>query len=166
LPLEQAHIIPWNESHEHRVVNLIALCANCHARADGEKWGVKVLSKYKKDPCILARKNNAPENSAAHMVQLVEMLVQKSIKEMAKHSPELASAVAAYTNEPGRVDVVSIEPAKSSRVILSLPKEGAEKLLAGFARKDPLLSAFLEDFELLDVRPLTTNELAAKPIPT
>ena len=41
---------------------------------------MKVLGKYKKDPCILARKNNAPENSAAHMVQLVEMLIQKSFK--------------------------------------------------------------------------------------
>ena len=83
---------------------------------------------------------------------------------MAKHSPELASAVAAYTDEPGRVDVVSVEPANSSRVILRLPKQGAEKLLAGFARKDPVLSAFLEDFGLLDARPLTANEPAAKPI--
>jgi superfamily II DNA or RNA helicase len=165
LPLEQAHIIPWSESHEHSVVNLIALCANCHTRADKETWGVKMLEKYKKNPCILARKNNAPEISAAHMEQLVEMLVQKSFKEIAKHSPELASAVAAYTNEPGRVDLVSIEPANSSRVILRLPKQGAEKLVEGFARKDPLLSAFLEDFELLDIRLLTGNEPAAEEFP-
>ncbi len=158
LPLEQAHIIAWNESHEHSVENLIALCANCHSRADGEKWGVKVLGKYKKDPCILARKNNAPENSGAHIVQLVEMLVQKSIKEMTSQSRLFASAVAAYTDEPGRVDVVAVESANSSRVIVRLPRRGAEKLLAGFARKDPLLFAFLEDFELLDARPLTPSK--------
>ena len=47
LPLEQAHVIPWKESHEHSVADLIALCANCHSRADGEKWGVKVFRQYK-----------------------------------------------------------------------------------------------------------------------
>jgi type I restriction enzyme R subunit len=75
LPLEQAHVVPWSETHEHSVANLIALCANCHSRADGEKWGAQMLRKYKDNPCILARKSNAPESSAAHMVQLLEMLV-------------------------------------------------------------------------------------------
>jgi type I restriction enzyme R subunit len=69
LPLEQAHVIPWNESHEHSVQNLIALCANCHARADREKWGVEVLRQYKNNPCILARKSNAPAGTDAHLVQ-------------------------------------------------------------------------------------------------
>src|SRR6059036_210 len=82
LPLEQAHVIPWSESREHSIANLIALCANCHSRADGEKWGVKVLRQYKNSPCILARKTNAPEGSAAHMVQLLETLVQKRFEEM------------------------------------------------------------------------------------
>lgn len=27
------HIIPWEECHEHRYENLIALCPNCHRRA-------------------------------------------------------------------------------------------------------------------------------------
>src|SRR2546423_4716386 len=61
LPLEQAHIIPWSESHERSVANLVAFCANCRSRADQEKWGVKVLRKYKHDPCILGCKSNAPE---------------------------------------------------------------------------------------------------------
>jgi len=154
LPLEEAHVIPWNESHEPSVANLIALCANCHSRADGEKWGVKVLRQYKNNPCILSRKSNAPEGSAAHLVQLVEMLVQKRFEEMALRSPELGSSVAAYTETPGKVKVISVEPANSSRVVLSLPREAAQKLLAGFQRRDPLLLAFLDDFEVLAVRSL------------
>src|SRR5438105_8207106 len=76
LPLQQAHVIPWHESHEHSVANLVALCANCHSRADRERWGAKALREYKKNPCILARKSNAPEPSEAHLVELIEMLVQ------------------------------------------------------------------------------------------
>jgi len=159
LPLEQAHVIPWNESHEHSVANLIALCPNCHTRADGEKWGVETLRKYKDNPCILARKSNEPEGTDAHLVQLVEMLVQKKVEEMMLRSSELGSAVAAYTTAPGEVKVISIGPANSCRVVLSLPREAAQKLLAGFQRRDPLLRAFLDDFELLAVRLLEHPQL-------
>src|SRR5271170_6941519 len=53
-PLEKAHIIPWSESHDHSVENLIALCANCHERADHEHWGESYLRRYKQNPCALA----------------------------------------------------------------------------------------------------------------
>lgn len=154
LPLEQAHVIPWNKSHEHSVANLIALCANCHSRADGEKWGVKVLREYKVNPCILARKSNVPEGSAAHLVELVEMLIQTKFEEMILRSAELASSVASYTETPEKVKVILVEPANSSRVVLSLPTRAAQKLMVGFQRRDPLLLAFLDDFELLSVRTL------------
>src|SRR5215813_14856426 len=90
LPLEQAHIIPWNKVRVHNLANLIALCANCHSRADNEKWGVKTLHKYKTIPCILARKSNAPDGTNAHVVQLIEMLIDKKFEEMIERSPELA----------------------------------------------------------------------------
>src|SRR5262245_49692009 len=80
LPLEQAHVVPWHDSHEHSVANLIALCANCHSRADGEKWGAAVLRQYKENPCILARKGNAPEQAGTHLSQLVEILVEKKFE--------------------------------------------------------------------------------------
>lgn len=165
LPLEQAYVVPWNESHEHSVANLIVLCANCHSRADGEKWGVKVLRQYKNDPCILARRSNAPEGSAAHLVQLVETLVQKKVEEMMLRSSELGSAVAAYTSAPGMVNVISVEPANSSRVVISLPRRAAQKFLAGFQRRDPLLLAFLDDFELLAVRSLSQSRAIAHTAP-
>jgi type I restriction enzyme R subunit len=50
-PLEKAHIISWSKSHDHSLENLIALCANCHERADKEGWGVDTLRRYKLNPC-------------------------------------------------------------------------------------------------------------------
>src|SRR5689334_17488346 len=52
-PLERAHIIPWHKSKEYKAEDLICLCANCHARADMEKWSEKSLREYKKRPWIL-----------------------------------------------------------------------------------------------------------------
>src|SRR3989338_6108905 len=151
LPLEQAHVIPWNKSREHSVANLIALCANCHSRADNEKWGIETLRKYKKDPCILAQKSNAPNETNAHLVQLIEMLVNKKIEEMVKRSDELASIVAAYTKAPCQVRVESVEPANSCKVVIQLPASAGQRLIRGFEEKDPLLRAFLDDIELLAV---------------
>ena len=54
-PLERAHIIPWHKSREHKSEDLICLCANCHQRADLEKWGEKTLKEYKRRPWVLRR---------------------------------------------------------------------------------------------------------------
>src|SRR5688572_24335276 len=54
-PLERAHIIPWCESREHSVENLICLCAGCHQRADLENWGPRTLREYKRRPWILRK---------------------------------------------------------------------------------------------------------------
>src|SRR5262245_60199518 len=53
-PLEKAHIIPWCQTQDDSEPNLIALCANCHERADNEKWGASYLRRYKQNPCALA----------------------------------------------------------------------------------------------------------------
>lgn len=54
-PLERAHIIPWRRSRTHRTEDLICLCANCHQRADTEKWGEKTLRVYKQRPWVQRR---------------------------------------------------------------------------------------------------------------
>ncbi len=166
LPLEQAHVIPWSKSHDHSVANLIALCAGCHARADGEKWGVPVLRKYKENPCILARKSNAPEGTNAHLVQLLEILVKKEVAEMGRRAPELASCLAAYAGRPGEVEVVSVEPANSSKIVLRTTKIASERILAGFKANDPLLAAFVDDFHLLGVHTLLPTPSAGARNPT
>jgi superfamily II DNA or RNA helicase len=162
LPLEQAHVIPWSASHEHSVANLIALCANCHARADDEDWGPDVLRKYKENPCILARKNNAPEGTLDHMLQHLEALVDKKFEEMNGRVNELTSSLAAYTHSPGQVKALSVEPTNSSRVVLQLPSDAADELMRAFQENDPLLLAFLDDFRLLALRRLDTRILRSE----
>jgi hypothetical protein len=41
------HIIPWAQCHEHTFENLIALCPNCHRRADAGEIDRKALAMYK-----------------------------------------------------------------------------------------------------------------------
>src|SRR3989338_9625913 len=41
------HIIPWATCKEHAYENLIALCPNCHKRADENKIDRKSLKMYK-----------------------------------------------------------------------------------------------------------------------
>ena len=41
------HIVPWAQCQTHEYDNLIALCANCHRRADAGKIDRKSLKLYK-----------------------------------------------------------------------------------------------------------------------
>jgi hypothetical protein len=57
-PLEKAHIIPWRKSKSHSPKDLICLCANCHTRADKEKWGTKSLRQLKRIPWVLRKRES------------------------------------------------------------------------------------------------------------
>lgn len=70
-PLERAHIIPWHKSKEHKVEDLICLCASCHERADLENWGEKTLREYKRRPWVL-RQGQA--DAKADMISMPEMM--------------------------------------------------------------------------------------------
>jgi hypothetical protein len=70
-PLERAHIIPWHKSKEHKAKDLICLCANCHQRADLEKWGEKTLREYKRRPWVHRQREKAeivPEPAKVELV--------------------------------------------------------------------------------------------------
>jgi len=41
------HITPWEQCKKHEYANLIALCPNCHSRADGGDIDRKSLRMYK-----------------------------------------------------------------------------------------------------------------------
>ena len=45
---EIAHIVPWNKVKKHEYENLIALCPNCHERADKGEIDRKSLRIYKR----------------------------------------------------------------------------------------------------------------------
>jgi HNH endonuclease len=74
LPLDRAHIIPWRQSKEHKVEDLVCLCANCHRRADVEDWGQRVLREYKKRPWVLRRFEANPVSSSARLRLSVDVL--------------------------------------------------------------------------------------------
>ncbi|WP_263351349.1 type I restriction endonuclease [Acidicapsa acidisoli] len=152
-PLQRAHVRPWSKSHEHSVANLIALCANCHARADQEKWGEAVLGRYKKNPCILAA--NSPVVMSAEQKAIVDLIVAKDPDAMTeKERMRFVSIVAAYAGTRiGNIEVISVAAANSSRIRLKMPMTAAAKLVGGFERHDPLLTEFMEDFSLLKVEP-------------
>jgi len=76
-PLECAHIIPWSKSGEHKVENLICLCASCHERADKESWGEKVLRKYKQKPWVIRqyeKEDSISDNNTTKVTLTIEEL--------------------------------------------------------------------------------------------
>ncbi|ESR26267.1 type I restriction endonuclease [Lutibaculum baratangense] len=153
LPLEYAHIIPWRDTQDHSAENLIALCANCHERADKENWGARYLKKYKQDPCILAR--GVPPPMTPDQKAMIDLIVARDPDSMTERERlRLVSMVAAYAGVAvSNVSVVSVTSANSSRVRISLPREGAERLLRGFRDADPRLQAFLGEADLVRVEP-------------
>jgi len=63
--LEIAHIIPWAQSHDHGIDNLILLCANCHTRAD-RGWTAKELREFKKHPYVYQKKQMLSGSISSH----------------------------------------------------------------------------------------------------
>lgn len=150
-PLERAHIRPWSTSQDHSVSNLIALCANCHTRADTEGWGAKYLRRYKSNPCALAA-NTSPVVTAEQQA-IIDLIVSTDPDSMTnRQRRRFVSMMAAYAGvQIGQVQIVSVTSANSSRIRLRLPVTAATRIFEGFQRADPTLRAFLEDFELLQV---------------
>lgn len=155
-PLERAHIIPWKKSKDHSEPNLIALCANCHERADNEKWGEGYLRKYKQDPCGL-RKGVLPPMSPEQK-SIVDLIVAREPDDMTEPQRlRLASMLAAYIGvHYSEIQIISVSKANSSRVTVSLPTQSLQLLVEALKSGDPLLLAFLEDLKILAVEPSKT----------
>ena len=150
-PLERAHIHPWSTSKDHSAANLIALCANCHTRADHERWGVDVFLRYKKKPCAL--EIHAAPIASAEQQAVIDLVIGSNPDAMTeKQRVRLVSMAAAYAGvQIGDIKILSVSLANSSRIRLNLPRSAATKLVAGFSGEDPLLRAFFDDFEVLGV---------------
>lgn len=158
LPLEFAHVIPWRDTQDHAAENLIALCANCHERADKEDWGARYLQRYKKKPCILAR--DVPPPITADQKAVVDLIIAHDPDSMTeKERLRLVSMVAAYAGVSiAHVSILSVTSTNSARVRISMPREGAETLLRGFRNADPRLQAFLGEAGLVRVEPGPSGE--------
>ena len=150
-PLQRAHIRRWSESQDHSASNLVALCANCHSRADNEKWGANFLKRYKKNPCALAA--HLPPAVTAEQKAIIDIVVNSEPESMTENQRlRFVSMIAAYAGvHIGEIQLHSVSRANSSLLRLSAPKTAGKKLAVGFEQHDPVLKAFLEDFELLGI---------------
>jgi type I restriction enzyme R subunit len=149
--LEKAHIIPWRKTRDHSEANLVALCANCHTRADAEKWGEVYLKRYKQEPCALQRDRMPPMSPQQKaMVDLILGIEPDCMTEAERL--RLASMTAAYAGvQFTEVRVLSVTRANSSRVRLELPPQAKERLLAGYRSRDAQLFAYFGEFGSPDV---------------
>jgi RNA recognition motif-containing protein len=149
-PLERAHIIPWHKSKEHKVEDLICLCANCHQRADLEKWGEMTMRKYKQRPWVV--RNYEKRDIYSLPKTKVELKIKMEIENFdEKNQRWIQNAIAGFLEiSPESVQIVSIEKG-SVKVIIELPTHYAEILFKAYKRKDPELLKILEPLVLINV---------------
>jgi len=107
-PLERAHIIPWHQSKEHRIEDMICLCANCHERADNERWGEATLREYKQKPWVMRQHERA---SSILGTTATVMLTIKKLPHFDETFQEiLPYAIAAFLNiSPNAVYITAIK---------------------------------------------------------
>jgi HNH endonuclease len=119
---EVAHIIPYSVVKKHEYENLIALCPNCHTRADKGEIDRKSLRMYKR---ILQRltdryerfellvlnelRESKPVTIAGNMTLLIKNLLDDKLVEM-KDIPYFGYEV---KNLPTQVDIKLTQEGKS-----------------------------------------------------
>ncbi|MCK4473129.1 MAG: HNH endonuclease, partial [Anaerolineae bacterium] len=152
VPLERAHIIPWHKSKEHKAEDLICMCANCHERADKEKWGVKTLREYKKRPWVMRQCDyGAIENVPVPRIK-VNIEIDMGLNDFSEmYQKLLQSGLSGFLEIlPDLAQVVRVE-AGSVIVTVELPVSGAERLLSAYREKDPELFKFLAPLVILSI---------------
>lgn len=151
-PLERAHIIPWRDCKEHNLENLVCLCANCHARADLEKWSSETLRSYKNMPWVLRSRQN-PEPAVKESASII-LTVRMDLDQFdEKHQRFLRFAIASFLDiSPDEVRIRKIEMG-SVKVTFEVPAESIEEL----QKRDNLKAAAkmlqgvaLESIEIFD----------------
>jgi type I restriction enzyme R subunit len=144
--LEKAHIIPWCETQDHSFANLVVLCANCHTRADVEKWPESQLRRFKQRPCALERDRLPPMSPEQRA--MVDFVIAANVDAMTERERQrFAMMAAAYVGVTYReISIVAVAPSNSSLIRLQMPQGAAEKLIQGFQAQDPRLASFLDDF--------------------
>lgn len=156
-PLEKAHIIPWHKTEQHIAKNLICLCANCHQRADHEKWGEKVLKEYKAKPWVHRRyeKIDSPPEVIARVLLTIQMEISNFDE---KNQRFLQNAIAGFLEiRPSAVRISSIEEG-SVKVSMELPASSAERLLDAYERNDPALAEYLFPLLMTDLQQVALGE--------
>src|SRR5437773_254172 len=105
-PLETAHIVPWHISQEHKAADLICLCANCHERADREKWGEQQLREYKVRPSVSRQFERSDDQLQMTRVELTIDMDLSEFDEL--HERLLQHALALLLNiSPNAVRIIA-----------------------------------------------------------
>lgn len=153
-PLERAHIVPWHRSRDHSAENLICLCANCHERADREKWGADTLKTYKNRPWVLRQNQDPPIG----LVSRVNIIIDKEFSNFDWHNEEiLRHALASFLRiSPAAIKIVD-KTSGSVQLVIELPSEAADQLLQRFSQGDPDLASHLAIFPLKEISEAETS---------
>jgi len=109
IPLERAHIIPWRKSKEYKAEDMICLCANCHERADREKWDETTLREYKTRPWVLRQYKNVDDISGP--TSKVNLTINMEVSHFNEKNQRLLQfAIAAFLEiPPDNVKITSID---------------------------------------------------------
>src|SRR6185436_11609567 len=130
-PLEKAHITPWHKSRDNSAENLLCLCANCHARADNERWGERVLRAYKKQPWISRQSAKGFEVTPR---EVVEITIEKDYEIFDEYQENLLRHALANFLQVGPQYVRILSRKKGSiRIVIELPIASAHTLVAAFS---------------------------------
>ncbi len=117
--LEIAHIRSWARSRNHSPENLICLCANCHTRADKEKWGEKGLRWYKEHPWVKEKGAGKPGVGPAAVRTTIKIVADLTLE---TYTPEqerwLRYALAQFLNIVP--EEIRIETVKEGSVIITV----------------------------------------------
>ena len=150
-PLERAHIVAWHKSGEHKVEDLICLCANCHQRADLEEWGEKTLREYKRKPWVLRQCQNMDDVSEPP--RAVVLTINMDLERFDEKSQRwLQHAIAGFLEiSPTDVRITSIEK-DSVRATIELPIQSVWWLLSAYRGNSSELFKYLHPLVLLDLR--------------
>jgi hypothetical protein len=155
-PLERAHIVPWRNSRDHAVENLICLCANCHEMADRDKWGERVLREYKANPWVHRQNSNHKE---AKTFALVQIVIRKEMRDFDDHQLEiLRYALAKFLDtDPKEIKVVARRKG-SVKLIIECPASAAETLRRTFQNKKEDLQNSLPLFPVENIEAVLSGE--------
>ena len=144
-PLESAHIVPWSVVRTHCIENLICLCANCHERADKEKWGQKTLEYYKKNPWVMRRPSPDGDITERRGVTLRIKDLDLPCFDVRARRLFIHSIAGFLGITPESIDIVETEEG-SVIVTVELAESDARRLLQAIERNDEALERVLRMF--------------------
>jgi len=156
--LEKAHIIPWHRSQEHRLVNLLVMCAVCHTRSEDEGWGEKTLREYKQQPWVARYRAKPAPSDCKSVAEFTFGLTEAGF---AGEKDRLLVAIAAALDIcPKDVVVVSIR--RGSIVVgVQLPQEAVDRL--GDESVRATIADLIRPVQLLGVRRLDSASRGPEP---